>query len=570
MRYYIYANTITDSLGKSNKSVFKDISKAIDKDILYSQQRFIGKGFAKILSFEEQELDSAKKALNNLENLKIKSVLIDKFETSKRAESIFKTAVIEEYEDRFRFINVRGNDLYIDKVNEILVIGGIDMTNSTADSLKKLCLSQNFDIYIYAGKEKRLIALDLRAVNYSKIKEASKYSKMENLNKVIAELKKKSMKYQEDFLYSASFTPDISPSLLIYSSIASFMFENGMYESKYAEEFLNPDFIESEKNLYYDFKYDIYRPGEISLKTKPVKKMNLFNTAVIPLIPALFVALFVFRTQANVLLMILCFSLFAYYGFHFFRILKMKLFFESVPFSKIKSMSVGLNEVSGTVLDKNAIPSPISGIKAVYFKYQKFRKEKVKENTEEWKLVEIGEYVPSSFFIESEGDTLEIKTDNSSINLHSSTTYHTTYYTFFCMEDSDKIKYVEEVLPVSSEIFVIGSAVYSDRNKEMESFIKNKKANREFMNKFDEDKNKVIDADEWDKAKSQIEIEFDEKENKKRDHEHLSIQYTKDDNILFISDMSEMSVLKRFNLFIIFSGIIGIISFIFGIILIWR
>jgi hypothetical protein len=67
-----------------------------------------------------------------------------------------------------------------------------------------------------------------------------------------------------------------------------------------------------------------------------------------------------------------------------------------------------------------------------------------------------------------------------------------------------------------------------------------------------------------------MEIEFDEKENKKRDHEHLSIQYTKDDNILFISDMSEMSVLKRFNLFIIFSGIIGIISFIFGIILIWR
>jgi len=138
------------------------------------------------------------------------------------------------------------------------------------------------------------------------------------------------------------------------------------------------------------------------------------------------------------------------------------------------------------------------------------------------------------------------------------------------MEDSDKIKFVEEMLPVSSEVFVIGSAVYSDRNKEIENFVKNKKIDKEYMDKFDENKDKFIDADEWEKAKHQMDLEFDERENKKKDHEHLSIQYTKDDNILFISDMSEMAVIKRFNLFLTFSGIVGIISFITAIILLWR
>jgi len=233
-------------------------------------------------------------------------------------------------------------------------------------------------------------------------------------------------------------------------------------------------------------------------------------------------------------------------------------------------MSVGLNEVSGIVIDRNAVPSPISGIKAVYFKYHKYRKEEMKENSKNWKLVEIGEYVPSSFFIENGGDILEVKTMNASINLHSSNTYHTTHYQFFCMEDSDKIKFVEEMLPVSSEVFVIGSAVYSDRNKEIENFVKNKKIDKEYMDKFDENKDKFIDADEWEKAKHQMDLEFDERENKKKDHEHLSIQYTKDDNILFISDMSEMAVIKRFNLFLTFSGIVGIISFITAIILFWR
>jgi len=570
MRYYIYANTIADSLGKLNKDIFKDIASALGKDILYAQQKFIGKGFSKILSFEEQELDSAKRIQENLEKLKIKSICIDKIESAKRAEGLFKTAVIEEYSDRFRFVDVKGNDIYIDKVNEVLIVGGIDKKQSTVDTLKKLCLTENFSIYIYAGKEKRMIELDNRTVNYSKIKKASKYSKVENLNKVLTELKKNGTKYQEDFFYSASYITDISPTFPIYSSIASFMFENGMYDVKYTEEFLNPDFKESDKNLYYDFKYDIYHPSEISLKTRPIKKFNLFQTAFMPFIPAIFIAFIFFRTQASVLIMLLCFLLFLYYGFHFFNILKMKLFFESIHFSKIKSMSVGLNEVSGIVIDRNAVPSPISGIKAVYFKYHKYRKEEMKENSKNWKLVEIGEYVPSSFFIENGGDILEVKTMNASINLHSSNTYHTTHYQFFCMEDSDKIKFVEEMLPVSSEVFVIGSAVYSDRNKEIENFVKNKKIDKEYMDKFDENKDKFIDADEWEKAKHQMDLEFDERENKKKDHEHLSIQYTKDDNILFISDMSEMAVIKRFNLFLTFSGIVGIISFITAIILLWR
>ncbi|MDD3803232.1 MAG: hypothetical protein PHW02_02445 [bacterium] len=570
MRYYIYANTIADSLAKANKQIFKEISSALNKDVLYCQQRFIGKGFAKILSFAEGEEAKAEEARERLKKLKIESIVIDREKTSKRAEECFKTASIEEYDDRFRFIDVKGNDLYIDKESDILVIGGIDNTFSSADTLKKLSLSDIVQIYIYSSKAGRLIEINNRTVNYSKIRNASKYSKTENLNKLLLELKKRGSKYKENFLYNSTYVPEISPSLKIYSSVASFMFENGMYESEYAEEFFDPGYVESEKNLAYDFKYDIYRPGELSRKTRPVKKLNLAQNAALPIIPAVFIAAISFRTQANILLIICSFALFAYYAYHFFSILKMKLFFESIPFSKIKSMSVGLNEVKGIVIDRNAIPSPISGIKAVYFRYSKYRKVKTEKDNEEWKLVEVGEYVPASFFIDCDGDSLEIKTMNSSINLHSSSTYHKTHYEFFCMEDSDKVKFVEEILPVSAEVFVLGSAVYSDREKELESFIKNRKADRDFINTFDEDKDKFIDESEWAKAKQAMEHEFDEKETRKKEHEHLSMQYTKDDNILFISDMSESSMLRRFTLFLVTTAVLGLMGLVTGIILLWR
>ncbi|MGE3063695.1 MAG: hypothetical protein AB7T10_08695 [bacterium] len=570
MRYYIYANTIADTLAKSNKNMLKLVSSAMGKDIIYVQQKFIGRGFSKILSFDESELKEAENIRRELEKLNVGTILIDKFKTKEIAGNAFKTAVIEEYSDRFRFLDSKGRDVYIDKENEILVVGGIDMKSSTADTLKKLCLTDTVLIYIYAGKEKRIIELDNATVNYMKIKEPSKYSKTENLNKVLMEFKNRSKKFKEDYIYSVNYTPEISPSLLVYTAIASFMFEGGMYDAKYSEDFFNPDYKESDKSLYYDFKFDIYHPGELSRKTRPVKNLNLMQTAMLPLIPAVFIGAVFFRTQASVLLMVFSFIASAYYGFHFFRIFKMKLFFESVSFSKVKSMSVGLNEVRGAVIDRNAIPSPISGIKAVYFRYSKYRKEKVKEGKEDWKLVEVGEYVPASFYLDCNGDIMEVKTQNASINLHSSNTYHGTHFQFFCMDDSDKVKFVEEVLPVSAEVFVIGSAVYSDRGKELDSFIKNKKADREFMEKFDEDKDKFIDESEWSKAKQTMELEFDDRETKKKEHELLSMQYTKDDNILFVSDMSKASMLKRFDMFLAASGILGIAGLIIGIILIWR
>lgn len=570
MKYYLYANAIADNLGKVEKKVIKDISDALKTDLLYTQQRFTGRGFSKILSFDESRKDDSVKAQESLKMLGIESVIIDGSVTAALAENAFKAAFIEEFDNRYRFVNFKGEDLYIDKADELLVVGGIDMKRSAADTLKKLCLEEGFAICLFPAKERRLICLDVATVNLAKIKGASKYSKTENVGKFLGAFKESSENYIEDFNYSLRYSPESSPNLKIYSAIAALLFEKNLYSFRYPESFYNPQFKEDYGNRYYDFKFDIYRPGEFSKKIKPVKKLNLAQKAAMPVIPAVFIGMIFLRTQAEPLVTASCFVIFAYYAFHFFSILRMKLFFESVNFSKIESMSVGLNEVSGMIADRNAIPSPISGVRAVYFRYSKYRKVKVKDENEEWRLAEVGEYVPSSFFIENGGNALEVKTENASINLHSSTEYRRTFYEFYCMEDPDRVKFVEEALPVGSEAFVLGSAMYADRNRELESYIRNKKSDREYIKKFDADKDNFIDEGEWENARRSMELEFDEAESKKKGHEHLSMQYTKDDGILFISDMSEKSMLRRFTVFLCATGALGIISLISGILIIWR
>ncbi|MEJ5307505.1 MAG: hypothetical protein WHT27_04330 [candidate division WOR-3 bacterium] len=557
MEFKLFIKCIFDRTESVDKEFFEQIFHTTKIDVYTLKQKFIGKGWAVLKRSEnKEELEKIKDLLNSIN---IKSVVLSDHDIS--SIKVADVSTFRYDEQAYKFFTEKG-EITISKNDRLLFLAGIDKTRIENVNLKKLLLQSNFEFYLYSHEKNILLKFEQERINYTNLKNFSKYSKSENFFKFYESLKNFSSVFYEDLNYSENFVEELFFDLKTYSMISSLLFEEGIYSFEYDQKYVDRKKTKDYNNLVYDFKYNIYKPNDLIFKKKriPVNKFNLLETFFIPFGIIFFSFLILFRIgKINLLSYIFLGGIF-YYFISFVKVFKLKVFLESIPFSKIESISVGINEIKGFITDEYAIPSPISGTKCVYFQYKKFRKVKDSEGKTKWQLEHIGEYLPEKFIVQDEhGNRISVKTENATFNLKNKTVYTKTFYKFFSTEDVGEVKYEEEILPVMSEVFVVGSVVNKDYMKEKNEFIKEKKLDHDYMKNFDLNKDEQIDSDEWEIAKISMEKDFDKKLMERKENENLELVYSKDDKILFISDFSERTFLKYSNIFLISSFIMVIL-----------
>ncbi|MEO0280999.1 MAG: hypothetical protein ABIN05_01445 [candidate division WOR-3 bacterium] len=563
MEFNLFIKCIFDNTVSVDKEFFEKIYHATTIDVYTLKQKFIGKGWAILRRSENRyELEKIKDSLNSIN---IKSVVLSDHDID--SIEVIEVSSFRNDNQTYEFFTEKGK-ITISKDDSLLFLAGIDKTRIENVSFKKLLLQSNFEFYLYSLEKKILLKFQQEKINYTNLKNFSKYSKSENFFKFYESLKNFSSVFFEDLNYSENFVEDLFFDFKTYSMISSLLFEEGLYSFEYEQKYIDRTKVKENNNLVYEFKYNIYKPNDLIFKKRmsTVKKFNLFEIFFIPFGIVFFLILIIFRIEKMNLLPYVFLGGVIYYLVSFIKVFKLKVFLESIPFSKLESISVGINEIKGFITDEYSIPSPISGTKCVYFHYKKFKKVKDSEGKTKWQLEHIGEYLPEKFIVQDEhGNRISVKTENATFNLKNKTVYTKTFYKFFSTEESGDVKYEEEILPVMGEVFVVGSVVNKDYMKEKNEFIKNKKLDLSYMKNFDLNRDNKIDYEEWEKAKLEMERDFDKKVMERRENENLEMVYSKDDKILFISDFSEKTFLKYSNIFLI-SSLVMITIFIILII----
>lgn len=557
MEFKLFIKCIFDRTESVDREFFEKIFQATGIDVYTLKQKFIGKGWA-ILRRSENK-DDLEKIKDSLNLVDIKSVILSDIEIS--SVKILDVSSFKCDDETYKFFTEKG-EITISKHESLLFLAGIDKTRIENVNFKKLLLQSNFEFYLYSKEKKILLKFEQEKINYTNLKDFSKYSKSENFFKFYQSLKNFSSMFFEDLNYSENFVEELFFDFKTYSMISSLLFEKGLYSFEYEQKYIDRGKIKNFNDLVYDFKYNIYKPNDLIFRKKrvPISKFNLLEIFFIPFGIIFFSFLIFFRIGKVNLLSYLFFGGVIYYFISFIKVLKLKLFLESIPFSKLESICVGINEIKGFITDDYSIPSPISGTRCVYFQYKKFRKVKDSEGKTKWQLEHIGEYLPEKFIVQDEyGNRISVNTSNATFNLKNRTVYTKTFYKFFSTEHPGDVKYEEEILPVMSEVFVVGSVVNKDYLKERNEFIRNRKMDKEYMKKFDLNGDDQIDNDEWEKAKNNIEKDFDKSVMERKENENLEIVYSKDDKILFISDFSERTFLKYSNIFLISSFIMIVV-----------
>lgn len=565
MRNYLYIKTIAEKRSLISKDKLNALSDITGKDIISTAQCFIGHGFAELAMSDDK--DYIEKVHSGLQSAGAGVFKISRDEMEQLFSRTLRADAVAETENSF-IVQYGNNEIKLNKKQPINIIIGSDCEKVDSDKLQAIMLNSKYSVLIYFRNDNVIIRIDSDRTNLSGIMNADRFSKSENMKTLLKHAEAKAAQSNRDMFYSLNYIPG-RPDIAHYAVISSILFNRGFYEFSYDEGYYNEQAGREDMHFDYDYKYRIYKPHEQVLERAIFSRFKLGGFIGAPLIV---LGILLFMAGPHTGLHVFRYALigaFVYYTVIFANYFRFKSFIEDIPSSSIKSLSIGLREIKGSVLEMNAIPSLISGMKCVFFRYYKYAKVKT-DKGEQWKIKEIGEYLPERFYIQQDGYVLEIETKGAIMDLNNMQKYTIPFYLLKSGIRDSRVYYVEESIPVFSDIYVMGSVIDKDNRAAYTRFLKNKKSDSEYMRQFDRDRNNEIDMNEWEEAKKAIDTEFRRIEDEKLQNELLRVCRTKDDNMLFISDRSEKSIIKSMNIYLSLAAFLGIVSIVWAAFLIWR
>jgi hypothetical protein len=200
-------------------------------------------------------------------------------------------------------------------------------------------------------------------------------------------------------------------------------------------------------------------------------------------------------------------SLFLWLSTHFFRL---KRWIDNTPTSKVRSMAMGMVELTGVVDRAYNLISPVSNVACVWYRIKRYRFEKNANNSQgTWRVVSSLDSGSCPFYLRDE--TGRVLVDPSDADMRPS--HKTTYegLSVGMMTGSFPIgvdeKVVEEIIPELQRIYVLGFAQpltkepKSLRRRTAEKLRALKKDHAALM-RYDLDRNGEIDEREWSAAVS--------------------------------------------------------------------
>ncbi len=242
------------------------------------------------------------------------------------------------------------------------------------------------------------------------------------------------------------------------------------------------------------------------------------------------------------------------YGFAVWR---EKRLIENIPTSKVRSLAMGLVEVSGQAQPKVLLKSPITATQCVYYRYLIERRER-RGKSDQW--VVVGQGASTNFFYVDDG-TGRILVDPVEAEIHLEKDYTYTGTEFNDRLSSgfglragnwgQRMRYTEWYIVPGDHVYVMGTVTrwrntLEDRQFKIADRLRQLKADRERLMKFDRDGDGRIDADEWEAARERVEQDIlrQELDNPRDESEDLVIARDPLHRIMIVSDKSEKDLVN--------------------------
>lgn len=241
------------------------------------------------------------------------------------------------------------------------------------------------------------------------------------------------------------------------------------------------------------------------------------------------------------------------YGFSVWR---EKRTIENIPTSKVRSLAMGLVEVSGRAQPKALLKSPITATDCVYYKFLVERRER-RGKSDQWVTVSQG--ASTNYFYVDDG-TGRILVDPVEADIHLSQDYrysdavsagNTLGLLFNVGTFSQRMRYTEWYIIPGDLVYVMGTVTRWRNDQQERQFalaerLKELKADRERMKEFDRDGDGVIDADEWEAARQRAEQDIlrQELDNPRDETDDLVVARDPMNHLMIISDQSEKQLVR--------------------------
>jgi hypothetical protein len=239
--------------------------------------------------------------------------------------------------------------------------------------------------------------------------------------------------------------------------------------------------------------------------------------------------------------------------------LEKKNLIENIPTSKIRSVAMGLAELTGKVEPKILLKSPITQTECVFYKFIIEEERRNSKGKKYWVKIKEGRST-NYFYIKD--DTARILVDPISAEL-------VLDYIYRYIDDKfsgsyKSYRYTEWYIVPNETIYIIGTVKkirdnVEDRKSKLVEILKQLKQDKEKLKQFDVNKNGQIDIEEWDMARMKIEQELIEQElsqTVETPEDELIIAKGDIEKTFIISDHSEKQLISKY----IFKGYLSIIS----------
>lgn len=183
---------------------------------------------------------------------------------------------------------------------------------------------------------------------------------------------------------------------------------------------------------------------------------------------------------------------------------------ENTPTSKIRSMSMGMVELTGKTRLYYDLRTSATKTHCIYYKCRYYKYQRTGDSAG-WKLTRSVSSGKIPFYIEDDTGRVLIHPDGAIINIPlASQSFQGSYIPTLGLQMHDpNTKVVEELIPVGTHIYVLGSAQVEKHGKTFSQALAEKlrhlKQNAEAMEAYDANGDGRIDVDEWEAARKDAE-----------------------------------------------------------------
>ncbi len=195
------------------------------------------------------------------------------------------------------------------------------------------------------------------------------------------------------------------------------------------------------------------------------------------------------------------------------KFLSLRRYMRDTPTSKARSAAMGMTEIKGRCVRKYNLVSPATSAPCVYYrlrKYKRYRGWADKQQT--WHLKEDTSSGPAPFFLDDETGRVTVDPAGAKIKPAQKQTYTGSRMTFFgmSMDIPFNEKYVEEVIPEGTTVYVLG---FADSQREEKASLRERvarklgylKTDKRKLKRYDVDHDGHIDEHEWNAARNDVE-----------------------------------------------------------------